>query len=105
MTIFAPEGTGGAIAASYNLFQISTQPPLYEAREDIGYFRCKARTNRDRAARRKVVLDGEMIGETPIEIVCIPKGLTLIAPQEDCNFDPPEKLEGLPGLEIIKKEH
>ncbi len=100
VTIFAPNGTGSAIAASYNLFQ-SALNRRSTKREDIGYFRCKAvRIATD--PPQKVVLDGEMIGETPIEIVCIPKGLTLIVP-ENSDFDPPEKLEGLPGLEIIYK--
>jgi diacylglycerol kinase (ATP) len=29
---------------------------------------------------QKVVVDGEIIGTTPVEIVCIPDGLTLFAP-------------------------
>ncbi|MGK7920071.1 MAG: hypothetical protein AB4080_08710, partial [Trichodesmium sp.] len=29
---------------------------------------------------QKVVLDGEIIGTTPIEVECIPSGLTVLAP-------------------------
>lgn len=101
VTIFAPEGTGGAIAASYNLFQTAMNRRSSK-REDIGYFRCSALTiNTDEP--QKVVLDGEMMGETPIEIRCIPKGLILMTPREGV-FDPPEKLEGLPNLNIQHKE-
>ncbi len=102
VTIFAPQGTGGAIAASYNLFQ-SALSKQSSQREDVGYFRCPSvKISTDPA--QGVVLDGEMIGETPIDIRCLPKGLTLMTPR-DGNFDPPEKLEGLPNLKIQSKEH
>ena len=100
VTIFAPEGTGSAIAASYNLFQTAMNKRSSK-REDIGYFRCSTLTIKTDEPQ-KVVLDGEMIGETPIEIRCIPKGLVLMTPKEG-TFDPPEKLEGLPDLEIQYK--
>ncbi len=100
ITIFAPEGAGSAIAASYNLFQTAMNRRSSK-REDIGYFRCNALTVRTDSPQ-KVVLDGEIIGETPIEIRCIPKGLILMTPKEG-TFDPPEKLEGLPNLKIQYK--
>lgn len=100
VTIFAPEGTGSAIAASYNLFQTAMNKRSSK-REDIGYFRCSALTIKTDKPQ-KVVLDGEMIGETPLEVRCIPKGLILMTPKEGV-FDPPEKLEGLPNLKIQHK--
>ena len=101
ITIFSPEGTGGAIAASYNLFQ-SALSRRSSNREDIGYFRCKA-VKITTEPEQKVVVDGEMLGTTPVEVHCLPRGLTIIAPK-DGNFDPLEKLEGLPKLEIKYKE-
>lgn len=101
VTIFAPEGTGGAIAASYNLFQ-SALNRRSSNREDVGYFRCKA-VKITTEPEQKVVVDGEMRGTTPVEVHCITRGLTIIAPR-DGNFDPLEKLEGLPKLEIKYKE-
>ncbi len=100
ITIFAPEGAGSAIAASYNLFQTAMNRRSSK-REDIGYFRCSALTIKTDTPQ-KVVLDGEMMGETPIEIRCIPEGLILMTPKEG-TFDPPEKLEGLPNLKIQYK--
>ena len=100
VTIFAPESAGGAIAASYNLFQTAMNRRSSK-REDIGYFRCSALTIKTDKPQ-KVVLDGEMMGETPIEVRCIPKGLILMTPKEG-TFDPPEKLEGLPNLKIQYK--
>lgn len=100
VTIFAPEGTGSAIAASYNLFQTALNKRSTN-REDVGYFRCKA-VKIDARPAQKVVLDGEMIGDTPIEVRCVPKGLKLMTPKVG-NFDPLEKLEGLPGLKIEQK--
>ena len=100
VTIFAPAGTGSAIAASYNLFQ-SAMNHRSSKREDIGYLRCESLTITTDEPQ-KVVLDGEMVGETPIEVRCIPKGLVLMIPREGV-FDPSEKLEGLPNLQIQHK--
>ncbi|MBE9059712.1 YegS/Rv2252/BmrU family lipid kinase [cf. Phormidesmis sp. LEGE 11477] len=100
VTIFAPEGTGGAIAASYNLFQTALNKRSTK-REDVGYFRCSSvKITTD--PEQEVVLDGEMIGPTPLDIYCIPDGLMLMTPANG-NFDPLEKLEDLPELEIQYK--
>ncbi|EDX86759.1 conserved hypothetical protein TIGR00147 [Synechococcus sp. PCC 7335] len=100
VTIFAPEGTGGAIAASYNLFQTALNKRSTK-REDVGYFRCSSvKVTTD--PEQEVVLDGEMIGPTPLDIQCIPDGLMLMTPSNG-NFDPLEKLEDLPELEIKYK--
>lgn len=101
VTIFAPEGTGGAIAASYNLFQTALNKRSTK-REDVGYFRCSS-LSITADPEQEVVLDGEMIGPTPLNIYCIPHGLTLMTPTNG-NFDPLEKLEDLPELEIQYKE-
>ncbi len=100
VTIFAPKGAGGAIAASYNLFQ-SALNKRSSKRQDVGYFRCSAVTI-STDPTQKVVLDGEMIGDTPIEIKCIPQSLLIMTPKDGI-FDPPERLEGLPGLTIQQK--
>ena len=100
VTIFAPEGTGSAIAASYNLFQTALNKRSTQ-REDVGYFRCKSVKIATQPAQ-KVVLDGEMVGNTPLNIHCVPKGLNLMTPKRG-NFDPLEKLAGLPGLKIERK--
>lgn len=47
---------------------------------------------------QKVVLDGEIIGTTPIEIQCIPNGLKILAPSvipqtSDQNTETSEKAE------------
>ncbi len=102
VTIFAPEGTGGAIAASYSLFQ-SALNKRSTKRSDVGYFRCTAvKIKAD--PPQKVVVDGDILGETPVDIRCLEKSVTLMTP-ENGNFDPLEKLDGLPGLEIRYKEN
>ncbi|MGC1309218.1 MAG: YegS/Rv2252/BmrU family lipid kinase [Phormidesmis sp.] len=100
VTIFAPQGTASAIAASYNLFQ-SAMNKQSSNREDVGYFRCSS-IKISTTPEQKVVVDGEMRGTTPVEVRCIPRGLTLITPKGG-NFDPPERLEGLPNLAITYK--
>ena len=101
VTIFAPQGTGSAIAASYNLFQSALNDRSTQ-RSDVGYFRCTAIKVTTTPAQ-KVVVDGELIGTTPINVQCIPRGLTLMTP-ETGGVDPSEDLEGLPNLKIRYKQ-
>jgi YegS/Rv2252/BmrU family lipid kinase len=101
VTIVAPSNVAGAIAAAYHLFQSASAGTPAE-RTDIGYLRAqKIKITTD--PPQKVVLDGEPGGETPIEIECIPEGLTIFVPDASESV-PFEKLEGLPNLEIQPKE-
>jgi YegS/Rv2252/BmrU family lipid kinase len=101
LTIVAPTNVAGAIAAAYHLFQTASSGAPAE-RTDIGYMRAKRiKINAD--PPQKVVVDGEVTGTTPVEITCIPQGLTIFVPI-DPELIPAEKLEGLPNLKIIPKE-
>lgn len=100
LTIVAPTNAGGAIAASIHLLQTALSGNAAE-RDDIGYLRArqiKVTTH----PPQKVALDGELIGTTPIEVKCVPQGLTIFAPVAE-NQQPVEKLEGLPNLVIETK--
>jgi YegS/Rv2252/BmrU family lipid kinase len=100
ITIVAPAGVAGAIAASYHLLQTALSGSAVE-REDIGYLQSrKVRVTAD--PPQKVVLDGELFGYTPIEIECIPNGLTILVP-ENSEEVLLEKLEGLPDIVITNK--
>lgn len=97
ITIVSPKHRRGAIAASYHLLQTALRNDQAE-REDIGYLRTRwVKVTTD--PPQKVVLDGEMIGTTPIEVECLPQRLAVCvrAPQSD---NPPEKLAGLPKLSV-----
>ncbi|MUL36365.1 YegS/Rv2252/BmrU family lipid kinase [Gloeocapsopsis dulcis] len=101
VTVIAPASRAGAIAASYHLLQTALNENAAQ-REDIGYLRTKrviVRTD----PPQKVVLDGELIGDTPIDVECVPGGLTIFVPQEAAPVFPVEKLEGLPGLKVESK--
>lgn len=100
VTIVSPRHRRGAIAASYHLLQTALRHDHTE-REDIGYFRThwvKVTTN----PPQKVVLDGELIGTTPIEVECLPQCLTVCVPPPQSD-QPPEKLAGLPKLSVKPK--
>ena len=102
LTVVAPVNRAGAIAASYHLLQTALSGNAAE-REDIGYLRARriqVRTD----PPQKVVLDGEIIGTTPVEIECVPGGLTLLVPQVE-EAQQKEKLEGLPSLTIEPKQN
>lgn len=100
VTIITPQNRASAIAISYHLLQTASNDEAAE-REDIGYLRTKwVKVTTD--PPQKIVLDGEIIGETPIEAKCIPGGLTVFAPLEKIPQEQ-EKLEHLKGIEIKTK--
>jgi len=102
ITLVAPENKAGAIAASYHLLQTAlTGNP--SDRDDIGYMRAK-KIKITTDPPQKVVLDGEIIGMTPLSIECIPGGLTVFVPRVE---EPPvtEKLTGLSDIKVVLKEH
>ncbi len=101
VTIIAPESRAGAIAISYHLLQSASSGEAAE-RDDVGYLRTKwikVTTN----PPQKVVLDGEIVGSTPIEIKCIPEGLTVFTPLEEV-IQAEERLEHLAGIQIENRE-
>ena len=100
VTIVSPVNKAGAIAAAYHLFQSAGSTAV--ERDDIGYLR-GSRFKITANPPQKVVLDGEMIGTTPIDVECVPKGLTIFTPLVEV-VQPNEKLEGLPNLVVETKE-
>ncbi|MCG6136740.1 MAG: YegS/Rv2252/BmrU family lipid kinase [Nostoc sp. LLA-1] len=101
LTIVAPASKAGAVAAAFHLFQTAATGNAVE-RDDIGYLRgdtFKITTD----PPQKVVVDGEMIGKTPIEIYCVPAGLKIFVPNNP-EIGPTEKLEGLPNLTVEMKD-
>jgi YegS/Rv2252/BmrU family lipid kinase len=101
VTIVSPTSMTGAIAASYHLLRTALQGDASE-RQDIGYLRSKY-FKITTTPPQKVVVDGEIIGTTPIEIRSIPGGLTVFSPQFEPS-QPVEKLEGLPNLIVELKD-
>jgi YegS/Rv2252/BmrU family lipid kinase len=100
VTIIAVENWTEAIATSYHLFQTGLRGDATD-REGIGYLRAK-RIKVTTDPPQKVVLDGEFIGTTPIEVECVPNGLTIYVPTVPSE-ESAEKLEGLPGVEVELK--
>lgn len=101
ITVVAPMSRAGAIAASYHLLQSALNETATK-RDDIGYLRARRVIVRTEPPQQ-VVLDGEIIGTTPIDVECVPGGLTIFVPPEAAPPSPIEKLEGLPGLRIEPK--
>jgi YegS/Rv2252/BmrU family lipid kinase len=100
LTILSPANPLSAIATSYDLLS-STLRGTASQREDVGFLRSKYFKVTTKPPQ-KVVLDGELIGTTPIEVECIPGGLTVFAPEAK-ELQPSEHLEGLPNLKIDLK--
>ncbi|MGA9382705.1 MAG: hypothetical protein WBV73_28420 [Phormidium sp.] len=101
VTIFAPVTVLNAIAASYHLLQTAFTGKPTE-RNDIGYLRVKKATiNTD--PPQKVVVDGEVIGTTPVFVEVIPHSLIVMVPESQAAA-PVEKLNGLPDLTVESRE-
>ncbi|MGL5944092.1 MAG: YegS/Rv2252/BmrU family lipid kinase [Waterburya sp.] len=101
VTIVSPENRASAIAISYHLLQSASSNEAAE-RNDIGYLRTKwVKVTTDPV--QKVVVDGEIVGTTPIEVKSIPEGLKIFAPAEQV-LQVNEKLEHLAGVEIQSKK-
>ena len=100
ITIISSNTWASAIAASYHLLQSGLRGDAAK-RDDIGYIRTK-RVKITTDPPQKIVLDGEMIGNTPLEVECVPGGLTVMVPMLPAEKIS-EKLEGLPDLEIEEK--
>ena len=100
VTLVAPQTKAGAIAASYHLLQTALSGNPTDS-DDIGYLRAKkVKITADPA--QKVVVDGEIIGMTPLSIECIPGGLTIFVPRVE--VEPlVEKLTGLADIEVTMK--
>lgn len=103
VTVVAPITRAGAIAASYHLLQTALNESATE-RDDVGYLRAK-RVIIKTEPPQKVVLDGEIIGYTPIDVECVPGGLTIFVPENIALPSVVEKLEGLPDLTIETKSN
>lgn len=68
-----------AISAGFHLLETARKGTAVE-RSDRGYLRdssVKVTTE----PPQQVALDGELIGTTPVEIECIPGGLTILVPK------------------------
>jgi diacylglycerol kinase family enzyme len=101
ITVVAPMSRVGAIAASYHLLRSALNETATD-RDDIGYIRARRVIVRSNPPQ-EVVLDGEIMGTTPIDVECVPGGLRIFVPPDAAPPAPMEKLEGLPGLKVESK--
>ncbi|MBD2157401.1 YegS/Rv2252/BmrU family lipid kinase [Leptolyngbya sp. FACHB-16] len=97
ITIVATEGIADTLAASYQLFQSALRGKAAQ-HPNIGYLRARTvKISTD--PPQTVALDGELLGETPIEIECLPKALTLIVPSAP-DDEAEKRLEHMADLNI-----
>ncbi len=99
ITIFAVKGVIPAIIASLDLFRTAHTQSLNQ-RDDIGVLRTK-RIKISTNPLQKVSLDGELMGKVPLEIECIPNGLTIFTPEIDENNKINSKIEKIPEQIIL----
>lgn len=89
ITIGAPQNDLEAVGAMVNLVgaALMRHPTNREDIINLQTRRVKVKTH----PPQKVVVDGEMVGTTPIEVECIPRGLVVFAPESaDLHQEAPE---------------
>lgn len=100
VTIVAPKNRASAVTASYHLLQTALQNEEAQ-RDDIGYLKTK-RVKITTDPLQNVVVDGEVIGNTAIEVEIIPHSLIIFVPATQGD-SPPEKIENLPKSQVEAK--
>lgn len=78
ITIVAPASVTGAFAVGFHLLKSALQRTAAE-RPEVDYLRARS-VKVTTEPVQDVVLDGELIGTTPVEIECVPAGLTVLVP-------------------------
>lgn len=78
VTIISPETKAGAIAAGFQLLQSAIRGTA-KSTSSIDYRSVRA-IKIEADPPQKVAVDGEIVGFTPIEVECIPKGLIVFVP-------------------------
>lgn len=97
ITLIAPKNRASALMASFYLLKSALRDVEADSRQDIGYFQsrwAKITTN----PPQKVVIDGELAGKTPIEVLCVPKALTVFVPRAFTSLEASGNIEHLEGL-------
>lgn len=100
LTIIAPESKLEAMIASYGLLSSALRGEA-ATQQGIGYLQAEqVRIVTDPIQR--VMIDGELIGTTPLEVRCLPKALVVLTP---CPMpahagQSQESLENLPDLQV-----
>ncbi len=97
ITLIAPKNRASALVASFYLFKTALKDAEANTRPDIGYFRSpwvKITTD----PPQKVVIDGELVGKTPIEVLCVPKALTVFVPRAFDSLTASDRSENIEEL-------
>lgn len=78
VTVIAPRSWTTAMGTAMHLFRSGFDQTQVD-RDDVYYFRTRQITIQANPPQR-VALDGDIYGSTPVEIHCVPRGLTVLVP-------------------------
>lgn len=91
ITILTPDDRRNALTISYHLLKSALQNQVAQL-DNIGYLRAR-KISVTANPKQKIVKDGEIIGETPFYVECVPQSLIIYVP-ETKEESPSENLEG-----------
>ncbi|WP_287128190.1 YegS/Rv2252/BmrU family lipid kinase [Candidatus Cyanaurora vandensis] len=98
VTIVAATTLLETVAVGYHLLWTAIRR-LPAQRQNVGYFRTSKLTL-TADPPQKVVIDGEVVGKTPLTVECVPQSLHILVPAPQATLDPHEDLSGLTDLEL-----
>jgi YegS/Rv2252/BmrU family lipid kinase len=102
VTVMAAASPGEMVAAGLHLLRTALQGEP-ATRDDVGYLSSR-RLRIVTDPPQRVLVDGELVGQTPITIECLPRSLAVVVPASPpAREAPEEKLEGLPELEVVDR--
>lgn len=100
VTIVAVRDVSEAVATAMHLYR-SAVAGLPAERDNVGYLRC-AEVTVKATPPQKLVVDGELVGETPFTVRVLPRSVTVLAPPAKPVEVPPEaRLANLPEFTAV----
>ncbi|MGF1535229.1 MAG: YegS/Rv2252/BmrU family lipid kinase [Elainellaceae cyanobacterium] len=100
LTVLSTAGFTNALSAGFRLLRSAMNNDAVDDRNDIGFLRSR-HISVTTDPEQKVVLDGEIIGYTPVDINCVPLGLTIFASEE--LVQPEENVDQMPDVQVTQK--
>lgn len=102
LTVATASSTTTALSVGFRLLRSAINNDAVTDRDDIGFLRSPQITITTEP-EQKIVLDGEIIGTTPVKITCIPLGLTLFVSEELVD-DPEDTVEQMANAKVKQRD-
>lgn len=101
LTVVTASGFGDAMSVGFRLLRSAINSDAVTDHNNIGFLRSR-RIVVTTDPEQKVVLDGEIIDESPVEITCVPLGLTIFI-SEELKEEPDDAIDQMSDVTVTDK--